>query len=110
MNLNCPWPLWTFGWLNTSRRLRHGGKRVGGPWTSVGRLIELFSAMGCVLSEVPNILIVDEQPNRVRYLYSPETDDFVSLRDLTNDDLLPPSEVENWERRLGITIPKGETN
>jgi hypothetical protein len=32
---------------------------------------------------------------------------FVSLRDLEDDDRLPPSEVENWERRLGMTIPKG---
>jgi hypothetical protein len=46
----------------------------------------------------------------VRYLYSPVTDDFVSLSDLADDEILPPSEIESWERRLGIEVPKGQTN
>jgi hypothetical protein len=81
-----------------------GAQRVGGPWLSVGKLIELFTAMGCVLNELPEHLL--EPGARVRYLYSPTADDFVSLSDLADDEILPPSEIENWERRLGISIPK----
>ena len=82
-------------------------QRVGGPWLSVGKLIELFTAMGCMLGELPGGIADESGTWRVRYLYSPETDDFVSLSDLADDELLPPSEVENWERRLGIAVPKG---
>jgi hypothetical protein len=82
-------------------------QRVGGPWLSVGKLIELFTAMGCTLGELPGGVEDQAGSWRVRYLYSPETDDFVSLSDLADDELLPPSEVENWERRLGIVVPKG---
>lgn len=81
-------------------------QRVDGPWLPVGKLIELFTAMGCTLGELPG-LPHDPDPRRVRYLYSPETDDFVSLSDLSDDDVLPPSQIENWERRLGVAIPKG---
>ena len=81
--------------------------RVGGPWLSVGKLIELFTAMGCSLGELPGELQDSNASWRVRYLYSPETDDFIALSNLDDDDLLPPSEVENWERRLGIIVPKG---
>ena len=63
--------------------------------------------MGCTLGELPGQLHDPEGSWRVRYLYSPETDDFVSLSDLEDDEALPPSEVENWERRLGVQIPKG---
>ena len=44
---------------------------------------------------------------RVRYLYSPTTDDFVPITDLEDDEFLSPTELKNWERRLGIQIPKG---
>lgn len=83
-------------------------QRVGGPWLSVGKLIELFTAMGCALGELPVPVEDSGGGRRVRYLYSPETDDFVSLSDLADDDTLPPSEVENWERRLGVVVPKGD--
>jgi len=79
---------------------------VGGPWLSVGKLIEVFTAMGCVLGELPPSPDFSDE-RRIRYLYSPETDDFVSLSDLNDDEILPPSEVENWERRLGMVVPKG---
>jgi hypothetical protein len=85
-------------------------QRVGGPWLSVGKLIELFTAMGCTLGELPGGIEDQAGSSRVRYLYSPETDDFVSLSDLADHDLLPPSEVENWERRLGILVPKGSNH
>jgi hypothetical protein len=46
----------------------------------------------------------------VRYLYSSETDDFVSLLNYENDEYIPPSEVENWERRLGFKLPPRNMN
>ena len=49
---------------------------------------------------------LDGETYEVRFLYNPETEGFVSLRDLEDNDILPPSEVENWERRLEMTIPK----
>ena len=85
-------------------------KAVGGPWLTVGKLIELFTAMGCVVGELPGELIGPDGPRRVRYLHSPMTDDFVSLSDLEDDERIPPSEVDNWERRLGVTVPRGNAN
>jgi hypothetical protein len=84
-----------------------GAQRVGGSWLSVGKLVELFTAMGCVLHDLPGRLIQPGKSYKVRYLYSPVTGDFVSLGGLADDDIMPPSEIENWERRLGIDIPKG---
>ncbi len=82
-------------------------QRVDGPWLTVGKLIELFTAMGCVLGKLPGEIHGPNGSWEVRYLYYEETDSFVSLSDLADDDILPPSEIENWERRLGLTIPKG---
>jgi hypothetical protein len=69
--------------------------------------------MGCTLGELPGTFYEFGRPEdywRVRFLYSPVTDDFVSLSDLSDDDILPPSEIENWERRLGIEVPKGHSH
>jgi len=78
----------------------------GAPWLTPRQLIELFVQMGCELGELPRPLEGPDGPRRVRYLYSPMTDDFVSLLDYEPDERIPPSEVENWERRLGVVIPK----
>ena len=83
---------------------------VGGPWLTVGKLIELFTAMGCGVGELPGTLIGPDGPRHVRYLHSPLTDDFVSLSDLKDDQRIPPSEVDNWERRLGVIVPRGKTH
>jgi hypothetical protein len=86
-------------------------QRVDGPWLSVQKLIELFTAMGCTLGTVPGRMHgPNEESWEVRYLYSPVTDDFVPLSDLDNDDILGPTEIENWERRLGIVVPKGKNH
>jgi hypothetical protein len=67
--------------------------------------------MGCTLGKVPGLMHgPDETSWEVRYLYSPVTDDFVPLTDLDDDDTLGPTEIENWERRLGIEIPKGKNH
>jgi hypothetical protein len=64
--------------------------------------------MGCVLNEVPGHLERPDGIHPIRYLYSPETDDFVSLLNYDNDEFIPPSEVENWERRLGFKVPPAQ--
>ncbi len=76
------------------------------PWPTVRELIELFTAMGCELREMPEVVAGPDGAHGIRFLYSPEADDFVSLRGMEDDERIPPSEVENWERRLGIQIPK----
>lgn len=77
----------------------------GVSWPTLRELIDLFVAMGCVLGELPRDLR-EPGSDPVRYLYSSVTDDFVSLLDYQDDERVPPSEVANWERRLGIDIPK----
>lgn len=63
--------------------------------------------MGCELHTLQQPIVApDGTQHEVRFLYNPDTEGFVSLRDLEDDDILPPSEVENWERRLEMTIPK----
>ena len=65
--------------------------------------------MGCHLNELPGQLGDDDGVVRpIRYLSSPESDLFVSLYGLKNDDKVPPMTVESWERALGISIPKGD--
>ena len=83
-------------------------RRIGGPWLKVGKVIELFVAMGCTLGEVPGLMHGPHGSWRVRYLYNPDKDDFVPLSDLADDEYLSPTELANWERRLGVVIPKGD--
>jgi len=77
-------------------------------WHKLSKLIEFFVMMGCVLNEVPGHLEGPEGIHPIRYLYSPETDDFVSLLNYDNDEFIPPSEVESWERRLGFKVPPAQ--
>lgn len=81
------------------------------PWPTVRKLKALFVAMGCELRETKS-LVVDENgvPRTIPFLYSELTDDFVSLRDYDDDDRVSWLEVENWERRLGVEVPRGEPN
>ena len=74
-------------------------------WYKIGKLIELAVAMGCELRELPGKFTTPDGSYQIRYLYSPHTDDFVSLSDLGDDESVPPSELASWERRLGITFP-----
>jgi hypothetical protein len=78
----------------------------GPGWWQLSKLIEFFVMMGCVLNELPGHLEGPDGEQPIRFLYSPKTDDFVSLLDYENDEYIPPSEVENWERRLGYVLPK----
>ena len=77
---------------------------AGPGWRKVSDLIAFFVLNGCVLDKVSPHL-EDDGARLIRYLYSPLTKDFVSLGDYDNDDFIPPSEVANWERRLGYKLP-----
>lgn len=82
-----------------------------GPWLTIGKLVELFTAMGCEERPLPGMLVnADGTKRTVHYLFNPENNGFVSLRDYARDERIPPPEVENWERRLGMIIPKGPMN
>ena len=59
--------------------------------------------MGCILNELLGHLEGPDGVHPIRYLYSPKTDDFVSLLNYENYELIPPHEAENWERRLVTT-------
>jgi hypothetical protein len=77
-----------------------------GKWRKVQDLIEFFVLNGCELRELPgHIESSDGEKHRVRFLYNPDTDDFVSLTDLELDELIPESIYRNWERRLGFKLP-----
>jgi hypothetical protein len=78
----------------------------GPRWPTLRELIELFVMMGCVQQELSGHLEGPDGSHPIRYLYSPVTDDFVSLLNYEDDEGIPPSEVANWERRLGVSIPK----
>jgi hypothetical protein len=77
-----------------------------GKWRKVQNLIEFFVLNGCVLNELPSHLEGPDGAYPVRYLFNPETDEFVSLSNLDNDDIIPESIFKNWERRLGIKLPE----
>ena len=50
----------------------------------------------------------DGKPYKVRYLFNPNTDEFVSLSDLSDDEFVTGATVANWERRLGVKLlPRG---
>jgi hypothetical protein len=82
------------------------GGSGGTGWRKVSDLIHFFVLMGCVLHELPGHLEGPDGAHPIRYLYSPETDDFVSLLHYSDDELIPSSEIENWERRLGHQLPR----
>ncbi len=76
------------------------------PWLTVQQAVDLFVAMGCEPQEFPGESVKPFVPWTVYYLYSPENDSFVSLVGYDMDDQIAPSTIENWERALGILIPK----
>jgi hypothetical protein len=82
-------------------------QRSGRFWR-VGDVISVFLQMGCELKNLPGKI---ETPSGdglvVRYLLNPETGGFVELIDLADDESVSIDEVEYWERRLTMEIPKG---
>jgi hypothetical protein len=81
-----------------------------GPFWKVRDLIAVFLQMGCELRRTIRTQArtpVGLEIGDVRYLFNPENGRFLQVDDdLDDEDRVPPSVVENWERRLGIEIPK----
>lgn len=73
----------------------------------VREVISLFLQMGCELREAEATIHEDGDSFNFRYLIDPETKAFVPVVDLDDSDFISEGEVELWERRLGINIPKG---
>ena len=66
----------------------------------------MFEALGCKLRVLSHDIPGPDGPYRIRYLFNPKTKSFVSVSDLADDEFVSLSTVENWERRLGITLPR----
>jgi len=77
-----------------------------GQFRKVGDLIAAFTRLGCEVRYTRVVVYLDQstgQPSDpVRFLHNPKTGGFVPIGDLEDDERVPPSEVENWERRLGV--------
>lgn len=84
------------------------GKPEG--WKQVKSVIDLFVAMGCVVETLPYPVKINGDEYSLRYLYNPATEGFVPLSDLEDGDYVPPETFGNWERRLGVELPKGSLN
>jgi hypothetical protein len=82
----------------------------GGKWPKVKEVIGLFVDMGCQTLMAPKSLIEpngDEIP--IRFLYNPDAKVFVVLDEYDDDMIMTPSEIDYFERRLDIAIPKKDT-
>lgn len=63
--------------------------------------------MGCEIREAEAPVYLDDgDVFGFRYLVNLETTAFVPIVDLGDDQYVSEGEVADWERRLGIVIPK----
>ena len=79
----------------------------GGRWPTVKEVLALFVAMGCEIRKMPTALINedgDETP--IRFLYNPASKVFVVLDEYEDGMMMAPSEIDHFERRLDVEIPK----
>jgi hypothetical protein len=74
----------------------------------VREIISLFLQVGCEIREAESPVYLDGDSFNFRYLVNTETGAFQPVVDLADDDFMPEGEVDAWERRLGISIPKGQ--
>jgi hypothetical protein len=82
--------------------------RAGKFW-KVREAVSVFLQMGCELRVLPGkVMIRDGEPLFVRFLIEPASGRFVELIDLHDDESVSLEEIEYWERRLGMEIPKGD--
>ena len=77
------------------------------PFWKVRSVIALFIQMGCELREADQEVVSDDgDVLNYRYLVNPDTNAFVAIVDLGDDEFVSAVDVAFWERRLGVTIPK----
>lgn len=73
----------------------------------VRSVLSLFIQMGCELRVAESDLVnQDGEVLNFRYLFNPDNGAFVAIVDLGDDEFVSAGEVEYWERRLGVGIPK----
>jgi hypothetical protein len=62
--------------------------------------------MGCELkTSRDSFKVGDGEDIRPRFLISPDGKNFVPIIDLNDSDYMAQSEIDYWERRLGVSIP-----
>jgi hypothetical protein len=65
--------------------------------------------MGCELREADQEVVSDDRDIHIlnyRYLVNLDTNAFVAIVNLGDDEFVSAVDVAFWERRLGVTIPK----
>jgi hypothetical protein len=81
--------------------------KQSGTFWNVREIVSLFQQMGCEVHTFEDtIKSMDGDCFNVRYLQNPVNRAFVPLVNLGDDEFISKWEVESWERRLAITIPK----
>jgi hypothetical protein len=68
-------------------------------------VLDVFVAIGCEV-RVAGGPMFDKSGEPVRYLYNPEAKVFVVIDDLVDTSIMTPSEIQYYERRLDLEIPK----
>ena len=81
--------------------------KQSGTFWNVREIVSLFQQMGCESHTSKDIIeSTDGVCFYVRYLHNPANEAFIPLADLEDDQSISKWEVESWERRLAIKIPK----
>ncbi len=67
--------------------------------------------MGCdYKTDDTEICDIDGDCFRLGEIRNPETGGFAAVIDIADDQLIPATEVDEWERRLRIKIPRPPIN
>jgi hypothetical protein len=78
------------------------------PFRVIKDVVAAFLARGCELRHTSHVTYLDgttgEPVDPIPFLFNPATKGFMPLDDFEDDERIPPSEVETWERRLGISL------
>lgn len=81
--------------------------QISGNLRRVSEVISLFIGMGCELRTASSsVQLNDGESFTPRYLIAPDKSNFVQIDYLNDDEFIFESEIEYWERRLGVSIPK----
>ena len=82
----------------------------GGDWPLYREIIQLFIEMGCqTLTLSENLFDAEGAGIPIRFLYNPASKVFVALDEFDDEMRMTPSEIDHFERRLDIEIPKKDS-
>lgn len=77
------------------------------PFYNSKEIINLFIGMGCEYTRDNGRVECPDGDNfSVDELKSPETGGFIAIIDLGDNKSISSIEVDGWERRLGVKIPR----